>query len=54
MKTYQTPQILEEVSLDLEAEILKGSIIDTEKTEVESVGQEVVTIKADQFTSHWE
>lgn len=51
---YESPRILKEVELELEQELLAGSVVDTEKTEVESVGQEVVTIDARSFTSEWE
>ena len=51
---YESPKILKETEISLERELLAGSVVDTEKTGVESVGQEVVTIDASSFTSEWE
>lgn len=52
---YIPPAVLEDLVLDLEAEILTGSneVFD-EDSSVETVGQEVVTIEADQWTNGWE
>lgn len=53
---YIAPAIIKEVILEIESEILAGShqeAID-ENCSVESVGQEVIEIKADQWTSNWE
>lgn len=53
---YEPPVILEDLVLDLEAEILSSSaeeMIDENFT-VETAGQEVVTINADQWTNSWE
>lgn len=53
---YIPPAVLEDLVLDLEAEILSASaeeVIDENFT-VETAGQEVVTIDADQWTNGWE
>lgn len=53
---YEPPVILESLVLQLEAEILSSSaeeVIDENFT-VETAGQEVVTISADQWTNGWE
>ena len=53
---YEPPVILEDLVLVLEAEILSSSaeeMIDENFT-VETAGQEVVTINADQWTNSWE
>lgn len=51
---YESPRIVSETDIELEEEILKGSAIAFEEASVETVGQEVVTIDADAFTSKWE
>ena len=51
---YKAPAILREVRLQLEGEILGGSIVD--KAPIISDGQEVVDINADDFqwNNNWE
>lgn len=53
---YVAPAIIKETILEIESEILTGShqeVID-ENCSVESVGQEVIEVKADQWTNNWE
>ena len=51
---YESPEILEEVVLELESEILQGSVVFDEDTEVVSAGQEIVEINFEDFSSTWE
>ena len=52
-KVYKTPAILREVFLQVEGEILAGSVVDT--TTVVSTGQEVETYNFDSevFNHEW-
>lgn len=53
---YEPPVILESLVIQLEAEILSSSVDEMidENFTVETAGQEVVTISADQWTNSWE
>jgi len=52
MKQYESPKILKETTIELYDNILAGSVV-TKKSEVESVGQEVVE-HSFVDDSHWE
>lgn len=51
---YSPPKITDNIVLELEHEILGASAVIEEDVEVTSVGQEVITIDASEFTSSWE
>ncbi len=51
---YSPPQITNKIILELEHEILSASAVIEEDVEVTSVGQEVITIDASEFTFNWE
>lgn len=55
-QVYESPKIIKSYLIELENEILKGSVVDDigENTSVTTMGQEVVNIDASQFTSNWE
>jgi len=50
---YTAPAVLDDLALELEAEILGASVV-TEDTEVISTGQEYEQIEVDMTTHHWE
>lgn len=54
MNTYQTPRVLQDLPLELESEILAGSV--SEKTTVKSTGQEVeeYDFSTTSFNQDWE
>lgn len=52
---YQAPKILNNIILEIESEILSGSVVVDEKScNVESTGQEIVNIDMSDFSSNWE
>lgn len=52
---YNPPEIINSYDLELENELLAGSVVTEEvNSSVETVGQEVVEIDASSFTSNWE
>lgn len=55
-REYQAPKIIDEYTLELESAILAGSkdVIDSDISSVETVGQEVVEVHADQWLNNWE
>lgn len=50
---YTTPEMIENIIIELESKILAGSVI-TEDTTVESVGQEYVELDLNDFNHVWE
>ena len=53
LKKYESPAILEDVSVEVACSILAKSVV-TKKTEVESVGQEVVDHSMTGYDHSWE
>ena len=54
-QTYQVPTVLKSVAMELETDLLVGSVV-TQSTTIETAGQQVEThtFSAEGFNSTWE